>query len=103
MNRYTDFLTSHHGRVFSIALESGEPLIVTVGEDNTLLAAFPDRRRIYRQTVSSAEADIYTLAEQPGFTITYTLPGVLMLSADARDAAYVWHLEDSESSDWVQP
>jgi hypothetical protein len=103
MERYTDILRGHPGRVFELALESGEPLIVTVGGDNTVIAAFPDRRRLYRHTVDSGEIDLSLLADQPGFTILHSMPGVLVFSAGEQDAAYVWHLEDAQSSEWVRP
>lgn len=99
--QHDDFLAGHHGRVFEVTLESGEPLIVTVGQDNTVIAAFPDRRRVYRHTVPSGEADLYTLAGQPGFTVSHSIPGLLVLSGPEDGPAFVWHLEDSESSKWV--
>lgn len=102
-SRYHTFLPGHLGRTFELTLESGEPLIVTIGDDNTIMAAFPDRRRTYRHTIPAEEGEITTLAGQPGFTVAHSLPGVLVLSVPDHGPAYVWHLEDAESSQWVRP
>jgi hypothetical protein len=99
--RYDDILPGHHERVFEITLESGEPLHVTIGHDNTVIAMFPDRRRTYRHTAPAHDASLYAIAGQPGFTIAHSMPGLLVLSAPGDGPSYVWHLEDSESSTWV--
>ena len=85
--------------VRSTTLPSGEPVVVTIRDDNTITASFPDRRRVYRHKVSESGDDLYTYASRPGFSISDTTSGELTLRNAFRGGqVYIWYLDDAEAS-----